>query len=360
MRHLFFLSVGMVTTVVIVGCTTTPGVRSVTLQGVNELVADQEFGQALELLKDIPETHPEHALLHKKLGEVRKAAAGYEQTVVKAMRRKLEQGDWSGALDHVNQGLQKYPSSAVLKHGREEVLKRQDQRIDELKTEILLAKGRWLAEDVLLRKELARVAPKNLMRKWELRRTLHAVEGTAEELYECAERAKNESHFELAKRCLTLAERLHPSETMRAAARDLSQQIAEREEEARRTKHRAQQEKPQQDYSRLVGLVTEAMNKGDLQKAREIASKLAKMDPSNPEVEQLQQLLNEAIAATVSQMLEQASKLYREEKIEEAEKAWKGVLELDPSNKQARIGMERAARVLESLRLLKKPEPPGQ
>src|SRR3990172_3690273 len=309
MRRLFLLYIGMVTTVVIVGCATTLGVRSVTLQGVNELVAEQEFGQALERLKDIPETHPEYAFLHKKLGEVRKAAAGYEQTIVKAMRRKLEQGDWSGALDHVNHGLQKYPSSAVLKQGREEVLKRRDQRIDDLKAEILLAKGRWLAEDVLLRKELAR---------------------------------------------------LHPSDTIGAAVRDLSQQIAEREEEARRTKHRAQQEKPQQDYIRLVGLVTQAMNKGELQKAREIASKLAKMDPSNPEVEQPQQRLNEAIAATVNQMLEQASKLYREEKIEEAEKTWKGVLELDPSNKQAQIGMERAARVLESLRLLKKPEPPSQ
>jgi tetratricopeptide (TPR) repeat protein len=240
------------------------------------------------------------------------------------------------------------------------VLKRRDQRIDDLEAEILLAKGRWLAEDVLLRKELALVAPKNLMRKWELGRTLHAVEKTAEELYECAERAKNESNFELAKRCLTLADRLHPSDTMWAAVRDLGQQIAEREEEARRTGHRAHQEKPQQDYNRLVGLAVQAMNKGELQKAREIVSKLGKMDPNNPEVQQLQQRLNEAISATVNQMLEQASKLYREEKIEEAEKTWKGVLELDPANKQAKVGMERATRVLESLRQLKKPEPPSQ
>ena len=356
MRRLPLLHIGILTIVAMVGCTTNLALRPVTLQSINQLVAEEEFGQALELLNDVPETHPEYALLQKRLGEVRKRAAGYEQTIVKTMRTKMEQGDWSGALDHVNHGLEKLPSSAVLKQGREKVLKKRDQRIDDLKAEILIAKGRWLAEDVLLRKELTRVAPKKLTSKWELWRTGHAVEKTAEQLYECGERAKNDNNFELAKRCLALADRLDSSDTIRAAVRDLSQQIAKREEDVRRTEDR----KLQQDYNRLAGLVIQAMNEGELQKARQIASKLAKIDPDNPGFHQLQQRLNETISAAVNQMLEQASKLYREEKIEEAKKTWEGVLQLDPSNKQAQAGIERATRVLENLRLLKKHEAPSQ
>lgn len=360
MRRLLLLHIGILTTVAMVGCTTPLGLRSVTLQSINQLVAEEEFGHALELLNDVPETHPQYALLKKRLGEVRKGAADYEQTIAKTMRTKMEQGDWSGALDHVNHGLEKLPSSAVLRQGREEVLKKRDQHIDDLKAEILIAKARWLAEDVLLHKELTRVAPGNLMFKWELWRTRHAAGETAEELYECGERAKNNNNFELAERCLTLVDRLDPSDTIRAAVRDLRQQVAKREEAVRRTEHRAQQEKLQQDYNRLAGLVMQALDKGELQKARQIVSRLAKIDPDNPEVHRLQQRLDETISATVNQMLEHASKLYREEKIEEAEKTWKGVLQLDPSNKQAKAGIERATRVLENLRLLKKHEPPTQ
>lgn len=360
MRRLLLLHIGILTTVAMVGCTTPLGPRPVTLQSINQLVAGEEFGQALELLDDVPETHPEYTLLRKRLGEVRKGAAAYEQTIVKTMRTKMDQGDWSGALDHVNQGLEKLPSGAVLKQGREEVLKKRDRHIEDLKAEILIAKGRWLGEYVLLHKELTRVAPGNLMRTWELRRTRHAAEKTAEELYECGERAKNDNNFGLAERCLVLVDRLDPSDTIRAAVRDLRQQVAKREEAVRRTEHRAQQAKFQQDYNRLAGLVTQAMDKGELQKARQIVSRLAKVDPDNPEVHRLQQRLDETISATVNQMLEQASKLYREEKIEEAEKTWKGVLQLDPSNKQAQAGIERATRVLENLRLLKEHEPPNQ
>ena len=360
MRRLLLLHIGILATVAMVGCTTPLGLRSVTLQSINQLVAEEEFAQALELLNDVPETHPEYAVLRKRLGEVRKGAANYEQTIVKTMRAKMEQGDWSGALDHVNHGLEKLPSSAVLRQGRGEVLKKRNQQIDDLEAEILIAKGRWLATDVLLHKELTRVAPGNLMLKWELRRTRHAAEKTAEELYKCGERAKNDNNFELAERCLTPVDRLDPSDTIRAAVRDLRQQIAKREKDVRSTEHRAQREKLQQDYNRLAGLVMQAMDKGELQKARQIVSRLAKMDPDNPEVHRLQEHLNETISATVNQMLEQASKLYRDEKIEEAEKTWKGVLQLDPSNKQAQAGIERATRVLENLRLLRKHEPPTQ
>jgi tetratricopeptide (TPR) repeat protein len=356
MRRLLMLPIGMLTTVALVGCTALLGHRAVTLQNINLLIAEEEFGQALELLNDAPASHPQYALLQKRLGEVRKAATVYEQAIGRTLRTKMEQGDWSGALDHVNRGLEKLPSSAVLRQAREDVLKKRDQHIDDLKAEILITKGRWLAEDVRLHKELTRVAPGNLMLKWQLQRTRRAAENTAEKLYECGERARDHNNFELADRCLTLVDRLDPSDTMRAAVRDLRQHIAQREKDVRRTEHRAQREKLQQDYDRLAGLVMEAINNGELSKARQIVSGLAKIDPDNPDVHRLQEHVSETIAATVTRMLDQASKLYREEKIEEAEKTWKDVLQLDPSNKQAQAGIERATRVLENLRLLKKRE----
>lgn len=360
MRRLLLLHIGVLTIAALVGCAKPLRLRPVTVQHINQLVAADEFGLALELLTDVPETHPQYARLQKRFGEVRKEAAAYEQTIVKTVRTKMDRGDWSGALDDVDQGLEKLPSSTVLKQDREEVLKRRDQQIDDLKTKILIAKGRWLAEGVPLRKELTRVASNNLILKWKLWRTRRVVEKTAEKLYECGERAKNDNNFELAKRCLTLAGRLTSSDTIQVAAKDLLQQIAKREEDVGQRERRMHQEDLRQYYNRLTGRVMQALDKGELQKARQILSKLSKMDSDNPKVHQLEQRLTETISATVNQMLEHASKLYRDEKIEEAKKTWKEVLQLDPSNEQAQAGVERATRVLENLRLLKKEETTSQ
>ncbi len=358
MRRLVLLHIGVLTIATMVGCAKLLSIRPVTPERIDELVAAEEYGQALNLLNGVPETHPQYAVLHNKVGDVRKRAVDYEQSILDTVRTKMEQGDWTGALHDVNSGLDKFPSSVVLKQGREELLRKRAQRIHNLKTEILIAEGKWLAKEAPLREELARVVPKNLIVKWELWRTRNAVEKTAERLYKCGERATNDKNFEPAKRCLTLAERLDSSETMKAAVRELRQQIAEREEEAQRKEPTAHQGKLREDSNRLVELATQAIEKGQLQKARQIVAKLAEIDPDNPEVHQLEQRLDETVSAKVNKMLKRGSMLYRAEKVEEAKKIWEEVLQLDPSNKQAQAGVERAKRVLESLRLLREKEPP--
>lgn len=416
MKRQVLFHIGALAIATMVGCakplTLSFNDRQVTPQQIDQLVAEEEYGEALDLFNLVPITHPQYALFQKKLADVKKRAAAYEKTVLKNMRAKIKKGNWSGALDEVDTAIDKLPSSIALKQGREELLRKRAQRIDQLETEILITKGKWLAQDAPLHEQLSHVESQDVFDKWRTSRKKSEVEETAAELYECSERAMKDNNFEQARTCLTLAETLDVSEKMKAAAKERRQEIAKREKQARKEKHqgdferlakqakqaidkgqlrrsrrivsqlakidpdnpevrqlqqrlnslknkkRVRKEKRQQDYERLAKQAQEAMDKGELQKAQQIVPQLVKIDPDNPEVQKLQQQLSETVSAKVDTMLKRGSQLYRIEKIAEAKKVWEEVLELDPSNKQAQAGVKRAERVLERLRLLEEKERP--
>ena len=416
MKRQVLLYIGALAIATMVGCakplTLSFNDRQVTPQQIDQLVAQEEYGEALDLFNLVPITHPQYALFQKKLADVKKRAAAYEKTVLKNMRAKIKKGNWSGALDEVDTAIDKLPSSIALKQGREELLRKRAQRIDQLETEILITKGKWLAQDAPLHEQLSHVESQDVFDKWRTSRKKSEVEETAAELYECSERAMKDNNLEQARTCLTLAETLDASEKMKAAAKERRQEIAKREKQARKEKHkgdferlatqakqamnkgqlrrsrrivsqlakidpdnpevqklqqrlnslknkkRVRKEKRQQDYERLAKQAQEAMDKGELRKAQQIVPELVKIDPDNPEVQKLQQQLSETVSAKVDTMLKRGSQLYRKEKIAEAKKVWEEVLELDPSNKQAQAGVKRAERVLERLRLLEEKERP--
>jgi tetratricopeptide (TPR) repeat protein len=416
MKRQVLLYIGALAIATMVGCakplTLSFNDRQVTPQQIDQLVAQEEYGEALDLFNLVPITHPQYALFQKKLADVKKRAAAYEKTVLKNMRAKIKKGNWSGAIDEVDTAIDKLPSSIALKQGREELLRKRAQRIDQLETEILITKGKWLAQDAPLHEQLSHVESQDVFDKWRTSRKKSEVEETAAELYECSERAMKDNNLEQARTCLTLAETLDASEKMKAAAKERRQEIAKREKQARKEKHkgdferlatqakqamnkgqlrrsrrivsqlakidpdnpevqklqqrlnslknkkRVRKEKRQQDYERLAKQAQEAMDKGELRKAQQIVPELVKIDPDNPEVQKLQQQLSETVSAKVDTMLKRGSQLYRKEKIAEAKKVWEEVLELDPSNKQAQAGVKRAERVLERLRLLEEKERP--
>ncbi len=416
MKRQVLFHIGALAIATMVGCakplTLSFNDRQVTPQQIDQLVAQEEYGEALDLFNLVPITHPQYALFQKKLADVKKRAAAYEKTVLKNMRAKIKKGNWSGALDEVDTAIDKLPSSIALKQGREELLRKRAQRIDQLETEILITKGKWLAQDAPLHEQLSHVESQDVFDKWRTSRKKSEVEETAAELYECSERAMKDNNFEQARTCLTLAETLDASEKMRAAAKERRQEIAKREKQAKKEKHqgdferlakqakqaidkgqlrrsqrivsqlakidpdnpevrqlqqrlnslknkkRVRKEKRQQDYERLAKQAQVAMDKGELQKAQQIVPQLVKIDPDNPEVQKLQQQLSETVSAKVDTMLKRGSQLYRIEKIAEAKKVWEEVLELDSSNKQAQAGVKRAERVLERLRLMEEKERP--
>lgn len=360
MRSLSSLLILLLVVANMVACATMVTPDRVTVQDIDHLVAVDEYGVALDVLQRVPETHPEYSALRKKLHDVEIDAANYETQILDHAQRKMEEGDWSGALRDVDLGLDKFPSSVALKEGREELLRKQALRIQELQTEMLIAEGKWLAEEAPLREELARVDPKNLGVRWKLRSTRRARERTARKLYDCGKQAINDGGFELAKECLTLAERLDPPPAIKEEVVQLRWEIARREEKAKLEIRRARAEKRRQEVRRLTRLAKQAMERGEFQTARQNLSELIGTDPANAEAQELSQQLNKTVSAKVAPMLERGTILYREGKIEEAKKVWVEVLELDPSHGEAQARVERANRVLEKLRRLKEQETPEE
>lgn len=357
MKRLSLLACVLLVSLHIASCANTLILRGPTLQQVEHLVAAEEYEIALDLLRSTPKRHPDYQALRTKLREVETRAGEYERRILRNVHKHLKDGNWSDAFRHLYIGLARIPSSPTLQEAHDELLRSQARRIQELNTEILIVRGKWLSEEAPLREELSRVDLDSYIAKWDLRRTRNARKDASDRLLACGLRAISDKNFDLAKRCLTVASRLDQSEAVEHALTGLQGQRAKYEEKARRQRQRTQRKKFRRTSKGLIARVEVAMDQGNFALAREAMGMLMELDPRDPEVQRLHRQLNTAVSTRVATLLERGSVLYRAERIAKAKEIWEEALRLDPTNKQAQSYVERAKRVLEKLRELKEQGP---
>jgi len=91
------------------------------------------------------------------------------------------------------------------------------------------------------------------------------------------------------------------------------------------------------------------MTRGDLRQAKANLEELRKLEGDTPQLQELDESINAAIAAYIAETHEQANELYRGRQIVQARALWQKILEIDPQDTQARANLERADRVLKKL-----------
>ncbi|GBE10577.1 tetratricopeptide repeat protein [bacterium BMS3Bbin12] len=326
-------------------------------EGIERLIADDRYGDALAALRNIPPDAPDAAELRAKRLQVRAQAARYAARRLAAAGKAEQAGNWHQAEKILRDTLDHDPGAKDVRTTLHNLHARRVHRVREIEHRMLIARGEWLSREIPARKELKRITSFGLLDRLRLAELDYERRKVAEKLLAAGTDAMRTGELDDARQCLTLSQTLNDAPPVRTAL----ERLARLRQEQQRLEEVAQQRNREQDLrrrkARLHDQVQEAIADGEWRKAQASLRKLMKLDPDNRELTSLKKALDEAVAVRIRQLLDKGNALYRQGRIREAKTAWEAVLALDPEQQQAQANVKRARRVLNKLRELKRQAP---
>lgn len=329
------------------------------IDDVDMLVANQQYGQALEILARADPAAANYDELAAKRRHVESLTASHEQSVRQRAQEEIEANNWRAALDRYDDALARLPQSMVLRDGLAELHRRQHRELARLESERLLAQGRWLRETLPSYEQIARVDPRSRQAQQQLERMQRQAEDIANQLVIIGSRALDDGDLVSADKHLRLANELSDTPAIRESYAQLTeQQESRRSEEQRALAERQRRARAaEQSRQRQIGQHQEryqvARQNQQFLAAREQLAELQRIDPRNPDWAQEEQGLEQAIAAHIDLLLSQGINAYSRGEFEEAAASWEELLTLDPDHKLAQDNLDRAQKVLQRIEELK-------
>ena len=341
----------LATALLLAGCANILTSRPGSDAQIQRWIEQQRYGMALQALERRATREPTKEN-RTWLARVKALAADYDAKLAATAMRQQARGQWKEAFATVDQALRNYPKGPKLLQTRTALRQQQTKRLDQLETDLLFAKAEWLKHSAPLYRELAATDPDDLETAWKAQQMEHQKRDSAERLLHLGNKALNHRQYELARHALELADQLHSTgETRQALARlhhVLGQQAAKKRARARQAQTRQRNEQTR----RLMAEVHQAIINADLNRARDKLAELTAIEGNDPQLDELAQALDQAIAAKVAELTAQGNTLYTHGKIRDAKRTWESALELDPGNQHLRSRIERAERVLNKLQKL--------
>ncbi|HIG41408.1 MAG: hypothetical protein ABGY96_02730 [bacterium] len=323
------------------GCTNLQVSRSPDLEKIARLVEQQQFGEALAMIPRVEESAPDFAEWETLRKSVGKKATAYRKNVIREGKELERQGEWYQALKHYQQALNNLYENRRIQAAHDKLQRETGASIDALEVELLIAKGQWLKQQLIVQTKLF-----PLLSEKQFKVVRHEV--VREEAIQVSvalgvvgKRAVRQGEYTLAEETLDLSLDLHPDPSIEATRKALTSE-----------KQRVIVKKAQSAQRALSVSLQEALNQRQLGEASDIAIQLKKRGTPSKEEQQLIQQLNRDIRKQVEEDLDLGADHYSRGEYTEAVAAWNKVLALEPDNTEAAIRNERAKRILEKLRQL--------
>ena len=331
------------------------------------LINSQHYGAAIEILERDLRVHdtPE---ARQQLAQVVKLAEYYDKVIAADVGDAVDKQDWPTAYRLLEQAATRYPQGIASGEWRNALASHQQERIEELKTSLLIERAMWLLQSRSVLDELVNLEPRNTAAMSKLDEVRSEAQSLAVQLSQMGIAALAAKQLELAERSLTMADRLYPIadnilalERLDRAQHELNQEkrkqrLREEQEQARRDTEKRKQslqvveERQQQQSRRLVEDINVALSKSDLRRAQVLLEQLRSADKKHPQIAVLGQVLSGSIATRVDELLEKGNTLYSNGEIEQAKIVWEEALLLNPGSTRARARVARAQQVLSNLR----------
>lgn len=333
---------------------------------IDKWIEAKQYGRALDTLSSVDPTDPKYPEAAEKRKEVEALAARYEQEVRRQTRADLDKERWAEALDSFDEALERLPKSAVIKDGLAQLHQEQDEELERLELERLIAHGEWLKTTLPTYQQIARVDPRNRTASLRLEKKRNEAEEVASELALYGNKALANDNLEIADRTLSLAAALSNAPAIGESLKKLRQQQEQARAKARaqRQKRRQRLEAAEQSKARLVNEQLKQYRAAFVQKdfisARKHLKALQQADPGNPKWEELTTVLHQATEEEVERLFESGVTAYSRGHFEQAATLWRKALELNPEHKQAKESLDRAERVLDKLKELKGKQEGGE
>lgn len=327
---------------------------------IDQWVETKQYDRALDALSNVNAQDPQYLLAAEKRRQVEAMAANYEQEIRGKTRHNLDQGQWAEALDTYDEALARLPQSAVLKDGLAQLHHEQQDELDRLELERLIAHGQWLKQILPTYHSIARVDPRSRSARLRLEKKQSEAKQIASELALLGNKALANNDLSTAQKTLSMAAELSDAPAIGESLKKLRQQLSQEnakqreEREKRQQKQRAAEQAKARRVSDLLEAYHDAYSKKNYQRARKELETLKRADPGNKKWNRLNDQLEQATSREAQRLFDSGVSAYSRGHFEQAATLWRKALELKPDHKPAQENLERAERVLEKLQELKK------
>lgn len=267
---------------------------------VEQWLEAKQYDNALDALGNVDPKDPQYQKAAEKRREVEALAANYEQEIRAQTRRYLDSGKWAEALDTYDEALNRLPQSAVLKDGLAQLHHEQQDELERLEFERLMAHGEWLKQTLPTYRSIARVDPRSRNARLQLDRTQREAEAVASDLALFGNKALANNDLSTADKTLSLAAELSDALAINESLKKLHQQQKQKnakvraQREQREKQQRAAEQAKANTISRHLGAYKAAFKKKDFRRARKELDSLKRIDSRNREWNRLGDELEQA------------------------------------------------------------------
>lgn len=337
---------GIVLLTQLAGCAYLASVSGNLEQHVDDWVAEQKYGLALDALSYVKPDAPDYRRLQAKRQAIELKAHTYEQNMVAKANRQAAEGKWEGALQTIETAQANLPDSEYLSNGKQKLLKLQTSRLDELDVDLLVARGDSLLRLLPVYANVAKVDSRNSRATQRLTTAKHEASEIAAELTRRGTLALDQKDLPLARRTLPLALKLDPTTATKQGNQRLLLLMGPTPAKDVSKRNR------DDEVNELLQRYTQAVKERNWPEAQRLLALLELQPSPPPELPQLRSDLNDDVADAVHRYIEHGSVLYSRGKYEEALVVWRRAEVIDPDNERVRAHIARAERVLEKLHSL--------
>ena len=281
------------------------------------------------------------------------ARSTVEEMTLAAAREQRDQGEWFQARQLLDKALEQVPESQPMLDARAEFEAERSARLRYSDCRLGASRARYLSDKARLLEARAALEGKDFLQDWLTHRERQEMTGLAPQLRDCAIQALNEQRLDLAEDSIAAAAAVGGDAFIAAEHQLLGElknpQATTRRQPVKPAIKPSAEETAQAKARRARVALQSAMTRGNLRQAKAHLTELRGIEGDTQELIELDQAIDQAIAASIVEAHERANALYRERQIVQARDLWQSILELDPGDAQARTNLERAERVLKKL-----------
>ena len=324
-------------------------------EDLQALMDRHEYARAGQLLDRYPhlDTTGRRQLLHDSISR-------YESTALDSAQAQAGDENLVGAIGTLDEALLKIPGSSRLQLYRDELDSRRIRRLQENERQQLMARARFLLDEQQLYDEQLNLDIPGLTERWQNTRNLQEIRRLHGELLSCGLEKLEQHALDPAGECLSLASEINQTNEVATALARLESErssvrttVARQQKVTRVKKQRTLKKKNINKSQALLTATQTALDADDLVLARETFEKIPASTRKNDNVLEMEQQLDSAISARVSELLLRGDRQYRADKVTAAIDTWRKAQAIDPDNSEVRERLERAGKVLARLEELK-------
>jgi len=337
------------------GCAFLDSLDSNLERQVDVWMKQHEYARVIDTLRYIGPSDPHYKSLQRKRQLALAESKRYEQTEIARAMALMEKGEWYEADITLQDAMDKLPSSKALDKTYHDFSAARDLHLQMLYCELSRNRADWLISNRPVQEQLKKTQPDAGKAQRIFSQYASDTKQVYAELLDCGKDAADRNDLPLALRSYKLASKLRVDKELSATLARLQQAIDRKQDVSQAGQGRALSQLGQN----LLDKSKQALAAGDLKLAIRHYQKIPDADKQLPPVVAFDADMNRRIHENVRQGIELGRKLYSQGQVEQALAVWKKLRDIDPDNENLLNHIERAERVLDKIKQLRKEQTPS-